>query len=106
VIDAVSKIIKTGADVYEGLIVGVVVVLAVTFAQGVNGLRHDRRFLPGSLGLCTIPVLTLLAGSLASMTTGAASGLATGFTAFIALVALRIWESRSHGKRMRVSVSR
>ena len=53
VIDAVSKIIKTGADVYEGLIVGVVV-LAVTFAQGLNGLRNDRRFLPGSLGLCTI----------------------------------------------------
>jgi ABC-type branched-subunit amino acid transport system permease subunit len=105
VIDAVSKIIKTGADVYEGLIVGVVVVLAVTFAQGVNGLRQDRRFLPGALGLCTIPVLALLAGSLASMTTGAASGLATGFTAFIALVALRIWESRSHGKRVQVSIS-
>lgn len=80
-------------------------VLAVTFAQGVNGLRQDRRFLPGALGLCTIPVLALLAGSLASMTTGAASGLATGFTAFIALVALRIWESRSHGKRVQVSIS-
>jgi len=105
VIDAVSKIIKTGADVYEGLIVGVVVVLAVTFAQGVNGLPHDRRFLPGSLGLCTIPVLALLAGSLASMTTGAASGLATGFTAFIALVALRIWERRGLGKGIRASVS-
>ncbi|HTN76149.1 MAG TPA: ABC transporter permease, partial [Pirellulaceae bacterium] len=33
VIDAVAKIIKTGADVYEGLIVGVVVVIAVTFSQ-------------------------------------------------------------------------
>ena len=98
VIDAVSKIIKTGADVYEGLIVGVVVVLAVTFAQGLNGLRNDRRFLPGSLGLCTIPVLALLAGSLASMTTGAAVGLATGFTAFIVLAALRIWENRSNTK--------
>ncbi len=105
VIDAVSKIIKTGADVYEGLIVGVVVVLAVTFAQGVNGLRHDRRILPGSLGLCTIPVLALLAGSLASMTTGAASGAAAGFTSFIALVALRIWENRSHDKKTRASNS-
>jgi ribose/xylose/arabinose/galactoside ABC-type transport system permease subunit len=104
VIDAVSKIIKTGADVYEGLIVGVVVVLAVTFAQGVNGLRHDRCFLPGALGLCTIPVLALLAGSLASMTTGAANGWATGFTAFIALIALRIWENRRHGKKVQVSV--
>ena len=105
VIDAVSKIIKTGADVYEGLIVGVVVVLAVTFAQGLNGLRNDRRFLPGSLGLCTIPVLALLAGSLASMTTGAAVGLATGFTAFIVLAALRIWENRSNTKIVQVSDS-
>ena len=103
VIDAVSKIIKTGADVYEGLIVGVVVVLAVTFAQGVNDLRHDRRILPGSLGLCTIPVLALLAGSLASMTTGAASGMAAGFTAFIALIALRIWENRKQDKKVQVS---
>ena len=105
VIDAVSKIIKTGADVYEGLIVGVVVVLAVTFAQGLNGLRNDRRFLPGSLGLCTIPVLALLAGSLASMMTGAAVGLATGFTAFIVLAALRIWENRSNTKIVQVSDS-
>lgn len=33
VIDAVSKIIKTGADVYEGLIVGIVVVIAVALGQ-------------------------------------------------------------------------
>lgn len=33
VIDGVSKIIKSGADVYEGLIVGLVVVLAVAFTQ-------------------------------------------------------------------------
>ena len=105
VIDAVSKIIKTGADVYEGLIVGVVVVLAVTFAQGLNGLRNDRRFLPGSLGLCTIPVLALLAGSLVSMTTSAAVGLAVGFTAFIVLAALRIWENRSNTKIVQVSDS-
>ena len=44
-----------------------------------NDLRHDRRILPGSLGLCTIPVLALLAGSLASMTTGAASGIAAAY---------------------------
>ena len=105
VIDAVSKIIKTGADVYEGLIVGVVVVLAVTFAQGVNSLRDNRRFLPGSLGLCTIPILALLAGSLASMTTGATVGIATGFSAFIALAVLRIWENRSNAKIVQVSDS-
>jgi ABC-type glucose/galactose transport system permease subunit len=94
IIDAVSKIIKTGADVYEGLIVGGVVVLAVTFAQGMSKVQRDRRILPGSLGLCTIPVLALIAGSLAAMTTGIDSGLATGFTALIALLSLRIYETR------------
>jgi ribose/xylose/arabinose/galactoside ABC-type transport system permease subunit len=46
VIDAVSKIIKTGADVYEGLIVGVVVVLAVALGQlgsRFAGLSRTRR---------------------------------------------------------------
>ena len=38
-IDGIAKIIKTGADVYEGLIVGVVVVVAVAFTQ----LRQARR---------------------------------------------------------------
>ncbi len=33
VIDGVAKIIKTGADVYEGLIVGLVVVVAVAFSK-------------------------------------------------------------------------
>ena len=71
VIDAVSKIIKTGADVYEGLIVGDVVVLAVTFAQGMSGKCSTIVvFCPACLGLCTIPVLALIAGSLAAMTTG------------------------------------
>jgi len=95
VIDAVSKIIKTGADVYEGLIVGGVVVLAVTFAQGMSGKQDGRRILPGMLGLCTIPVLALISGSLAAMTTGLGSGLAVCFTAIVALISLRIYENRS-----------
>ena len=95
VIDAVSKIIKTGADVYEGLIVGGVVVLAVTFAQGMSGKQDGRRILPGMLGLCTIPVLALISGSLAAMTTGLGSGLAVCFTAMVALISLRIYENRS-----------
>jgi len=78
----------------KGLIVGGVVVLAVTFAQGMSGEQRDRRILPGILGLCTIPVLALIAGSLAAMTTGNGSGLAAGFTALIALLSLRIYETR------------
>jgi len=69
VIDAVSKIIKTGADVYEGLIVGIVVVIAVTFSQVGQMAKGGRRLLGGPLGLCAIPTLALLCGAVVAMTT-------------------------------------
>jgi hypothetical protein len=63
VIDGVSKIIKTGADVYEGLIVGVLVVFAVTFTTTSEAMSSTRRKLfSGPLGWVTIVNLTLLAG--------------------------------------------
>lgn len=60
VIDAVNKIVGTGADVYEGMIVGIVVVLAVTFSQRVGSIQ--RYFFHNTLGRTAIPVLGLLAG--------------------------------------------
>jgi ribose/xylose/arabinose/galactoside ABC-type transport system permease subunit len=93
VIDAVSKVIKTGADVYEGLIVGVVVVIAVTFGQ--LGQRSGaRRLLAGPLGIAAIPVLALLCGGTVAMTSGAMAGLAAGTVAVGLLAGLRLWESR------------
>ncbi len=63
VIDGVAKIIKTGADVYEGLIVGVLVVFAVTFTKTSEAMSSTRRKLfSGPLGWVTIVNLTLLAG--------------------------------------------
>ncbi len=55
VIDAVNKIVGTGADVYEGMIVGIVVVLAVTFSQRVGSMQ--RYFFANSIGRTAIPVL-------------------------------------------------
>lgn len=94
VIDAVSKIIKTGADVYEGLIVGVVVVIAVTFSQLGALAKGGTRLLPGAIGLCAIPTLSLLTGALAAMTAGRNGGIATGVGALFLLSLLRVWESR------------
>lgn len=62
VIDGVAKIIKTGADVYEGLIVGVLVVFAVTFTKSSATASAPRRLFAGPLGWVTIVNLTLLAG--------------------------------------------
>jgi hypothetical protein len=64
VIDGVAKIIKTGADVYEGLIVGVVVVFAVAFSQ-TEGRRQRTPFFTGGLGLVAAINLSLMAGAMA-----------------------------------------
>lgn len=93
VIDAVAKIIKTGADVYEGLIVGAVVVLAVTFSQLRQLVASGRQLLPGTLGLCAIPTLTLLVGAVGIMTLGRSGGLTAGFAALALLLGLKIWEN-------------
>lgn len=61
VIDSVNKIVGTGADVYEGMIVGIVVVLAVTFSQ--RATSSVKRTLFGTtIGWSAIPVLSLLSG--------------------------------------------
>jgi ribose/xylose/arabinose/galactoside ABC-type transport system permease subunit len=94
VIDAVSKIIKTGADVYEGLIVGIVVVIAVTLAQVGQFAKGGRGLLPGALGLCAIPTLAVLCGAIVSMTAGGRIGITAGVGAAVFMSLLRTWESR------------
>jgi hypothetical protein len=98
VIDGVAKIIKTGADVYEGLIVGVVVVFAVAFSQ--TGERRRTPFLTGGLGLVAAVNLSLMAGAMALLVgptllegktslEGTYLGLWTATSVFAALALLR-----------------
>lgn len=61
VIDAVNKIVGTGADVYEGMIVGIVVVIAVTFSQR-DAAVSRRPFFGSAIGWAAVPILSLLAG--------------------------------------------
>ncbi len=65
VIDAVARIIKVGANVYEGLIVGVVVVVAVALTHARGARLRGRSLFAGSLGWVTMLNLTLLAAALA-----------------------------------------
>ncbi len=99
VIDGVAKIIKTGADVYEGLIVGVLVVFAVTFTKTSEAMLSTRRKLfSGPLGWVTILNLTLLAGVMMAllgakllrgrvqMDAGCLALVAATFTLFLLLI--------------------
>ena len=67
VIDGVAKIIKTGAHIYEGFIVGVLVVFAVTFTRGVDASRRKQPLFTGGLGLVTILNLTFLSGTMMAL---------------------------------------
>jgi hypothetical protein len=93
VIDGVAKIIKTGADVYEGLIVGIVVVIAVAFSQFRQAVGGGREAFPGALGVVALVTLALLAGVLATLLAGRGVGAAAGTTALVLLVAWKVWQA-------------
>ncbi len=62
IIDAVQKIVGAGADVFEGMIVGIVVVVAVTFSQRSGGRLIGKRYFSDEIGWSVIPTLGLLSG--------------------------------------------
>jgi ribose/xylose/arabinose/galactoside ABC-type transport system permease subunit len=95
VMDGIAKIIKTGADVYEGLIVGIVVVVAVAFSQ-LRGARGRRvQFFPGALGWVSVATLALLTAILITLLAGKTPGLSGGSIALALLVGIKLWEHRA-----------
>lgn len=104
VMDAVAKVIKSNADIYEGLIVGSVVVIAVALSQIRQAAKIRKRFFAGPLGLVTIINLSLFAGGLGALSvteTAHGAALAGGLTAgaaFILLFAVRFWEARREAR--------
>jgi ribose/xylose/arabinose/galactoside ABC-type transport system permease subunit len=97
VIDGVAKIIKRSADIYEGLIVGIVVVVAVALTQVKQTGRRGRRFLGGPLGIVTIVNLAVLAGLLVTLfgQDYSVDGRVIGGVALVVLILGRFFEGRS-----------
>lgn len=100
VIDGVAKIIKTNAEIYEGLIVGGVVVVAVALTQLRLARTQNKRFLSGALGWVTILNLAILAGAgvmVMSPTTSmspAVLGAIVAGAVFVLLIVARYAEAR------------
>lgn len=92
VVDAVQRIVKTNSNMYEGMIVGIVVVLAVTVSQ-LDQILRGRRLFDGKLGLMAIPILSVVAGILALVTAGERIGMIAGGVVLILLTAVRVLES-------------
>jgi ribose/xylose/arabinose/galactoside ABC-type transport system permease subunit len=104
VVDGIAKVIKVGADVYEGMIVGIVVVIAVAFTQSRQMRSQAKPFFSGALGAVTIVNLALIAGTLAiilgpQLMPGKSVnrmllGGATAAVVAVVLVATRFYEAR------------
>ena len=94
VIDSVSKIIKSGADIWEGLIVGIVVVLAVTFSQLQQLRGSGKRLFPGALGVCAMITLSLFAGLIAMSTRGEKQAAITMISVLAALFVYGLTEKQ------------
>ncbi|MEM7233136.1 MAG: ABC transporter permease [Planctomycetota bacterium] len=68
VIDSVSKTVPNNPDDFEGLVVGILVVLAVAFNELRGGSKRDgKQLLPGALGTVNLVVLPVLIGSISGL---------------------------------------
>ncbi len=94
VIDSVAKLFKSQPDLFEGLVVGVLVVLAVAFNE-LRGEGLKKTFFPGLLGWLNVAILSLLAGLMTSVTSQEAklqNGLIVGGMTLVILLAKAISE--------------
>lgn len=94
VIDGIAKVIKAGADVYEGLIVGMVVVVAVALNQLRLGGGGRKRFFAGALGGVAVLNLALLAGVLTALLGGRTAGGIAAVATLVLLALVKILEGR------------
>lgn len=95
VIDSIGKILggqAVSAKVYEGLVVGIVVVLAVAFSQK---SAAAKRYFADPIGWAAIPFLSLLVGCVTLFYKNDLKlSLAVGGVAFIAFVVRAVWETK------------
>jgi ribose/xylose/arabinose/galactoside ABC-type transport system permease subunit len=94
VMDGIAKVIKTGADVYEGAIVGVLVVMAVAFSQTQAESGRRKEFLPGGLGYVMIGTLSVLVGAMTGFLVGRPAGISTLVVCLAVLCARKVVEVR------------
>jgi len=103
VMDSVAKTVKSKPDDFQGLIVGILVVLAVTLNEQSSGRSLQRRYFPGGLGVLTWLILSLLAGLIsgAMSTKGKlTTGLSVGLLVAVLLGIKLLLERRHSGNKV------
>ncbi len=104
VIDSVAKLFKSQPDLFEGLMVGMLVILAVAFNE-LRGSGAKKAFFPGTLGWLNVLILSGLLGVVISVTSSGEklrNGLVVAGVSFVILLAKAIAE-RVQARRMLAS---
>jgi len=99
VIDSVAKIVKVGADDYQGMIVGFLVVLAVAFNELGGGRGKAKQFFPGVLGAMAIAILAILAGVIATIMAGRNTGATVVLASLVGFGLIAIVQGRAAARR-------
>ncbi|MAT16255.1 MAG: ribose ABC transporter permease [Planctomyces sp.] len=98
VIDSVAKTVKGSPDEFEGLIVGLLVVLAVAFNELRTGAIRQKKFFAGKLGFVSLFILSGLVGIMGGVLSTSNQlrwGTLCGVLALILLGGKAFWERRS-----------
>jgi ABC-type branched-subunit amino acid transport system permease subunit len=98
VTDAVAKVIKGSANLYEGIVVGIVVVVAVAFSQARSAGQHRKQFFQGALGWIAILTLALLAAALGAAFGGRWPGQLVGSAVLLLTLAFKFMDRISTAK--------
>jgi ribose/xylose/arabinose/galactoside ABC-type transport system permease subunit len=98
VIDGIAKVIERGSDVYEGTVVGVLVVFAVAFGKWDQARQTGQQYFSGWLGTFAGLTLALLAMAISAFSAFMLNNRAGAIAGAVALVALAVmkWRPR-HG---------
>jgi ribose/xylose/arabinose/galactoside ABC-type transport system permease subunit len=105
VIDSVAKLFKSQPDLVEGLIVGILVVLAVAFNELRGGSAAKKQFFPGALGWLNVVVLGALMGLIVGVTSTSdkmRNGIIVGVVVLLVLLARAIYERWSVRRAVRI----
>jgi len=103
VIDSVGKTVKADANDFEGMVVGLLVVLAVAFNELRTAGGFRKKFFTGGLGLVNVFVLALLSGTVVALMQNRntvplkaklVSGGLTATVVFVVLLLKKLLESR------------
>lgn len=92
VIYGVGTVIKQESDMYQGLVVGLVLICTSAFSQFREASAAGKRLFPGLLGSTAILALALLAGTLTWLFSNRGVAISTVIGTLAVLMAVKMWE--------------